>query len=104
MEIKLSVAVITFNEEKNIARCLDSVKNIADEILVVDSYSTDRTEEICKEYKTVFIKNEFEGHVQQKNFALEKCTGDYILSLDADEALRSLQNFFNEYDSIGDYI
>lgn len=84
---KLSVVIITFNEEKNISRCLQSVKMIADEILVVDSYSTDRTEEICESYNVRFIKNKFEGHVEQKNFTLENASFDLILSLDADEAL-----------------
>jgi glycosyltransferase involved in cell wall biosynthesis len=84
---KLSVVIITFNEEENIARCLDSVKEIADEIVVVDSFSTDKTEDICKEYKTVFYKKKFEGHIQQKNDAASKATFDYVLSLDADEVL-----------------
>lgn len=85
--IKLTVAIITFNEEKNIARCLDSVLEIADEILVVDSFSTDKTESICEQYKVRFIKNHFQGHIEQKNFALRLATFDYVLSLDADEVL-----------------
>jgi len=85
--IKLTVAIITFNEERNIARCIGSVKEIADEILVVDSFSTDKTEEICLSLGAKFIKNPFEGHIQQKNFALKLSTFDYVLSLDADEAL-----------------
>ncbi len=85
--IKLTVAIITFNEERNIARCIGSVKEIADEILVVDSFSTDKTEEICLSLGARFIKNPFQGHIQQKNFALELATFDYVLSLDADEAL-----------------
>ncbi|MGZ3787681.1 MAG: glycosyltransferase family 2 protein [Bacteriovorax sp.] len=85
--IKLTVAIITFNEERNIARCLDSVKEIADEILVVDSFSTDKTEFICNQYQVRFVKNPFKGHIEQKNFALELSTHDYVLSLDADEAL-----------------
>lgn len=85
--IKLSVAIITFNEEKRIARCLESVKSMADEIIVIDSYSTDQTEEICKKYPVNFIKNKFSGHVEQKNFALSKTQFEYVLSLDADEVL-----------------
>lgn len=85
--IKLSVAIITFNEEKNIARAITSVKEIADEILVVDSFSTDKTEEICNSFGVRFIKNPFKGHIEQKNYALELCTHEYILSIDADEAL-----------------
>lgn len=83
----LSVVIITLNEEKNIGRCLASVKEIADEIIVVDSFSTDRTEAICKEYGATFIQNPFKGHIEQKNFALDQATSDFILSLDADEAL-----------------
>lgn len=85
--IQLSVAIITFNEEHNIERCIKSVQDIADEILVVDSFSTDKTEEICSRHNVNFIKNKFEGHIQQKNFALDKAQHDYVLSLDADEAL-----------------
>jgi glycosyltransferase involved in cell wall biosynthesis len=85
--IKLSVAIITFNEERNIGRCLESIKNIADEIVIVDSGSTDRTKEICLRHGATFFYNKFEGHIEQKNFAAEKCSHDYILSIDADEAL-----------------
>lgn len=84
---KLSIVIITFNEEKNIRRCLDSVKEVADEIIVVDSYSTDATEAICHEFGAKFSQNPFEGHIQQKNHAMHLASGDYILSLDADEAL-----------------
>ncbi|MEN7547434.1 glycosyltransferase family 2 protein [Rapidithrix thailandica] len=87
--MKLSAVVITYNEEKNIERCLQSLQNVADEILVVDSFSTDRTEEICAKYKVRFITNPFEGHIQQKNWATGQATYDYVLSLDADEALSS---------------
>ncbi len=86
---KLSVVIITFNEELNIARCLDSVTGVADEIIVVDSYSTDMTEEICKKYDVTFIKQEFLGYIEQKTFALQFANNDYVLSLDADEALSS---------------
>ena len=85
--IQLSVVVITFNEERNIARCLDSVKEIADEIVVVDSYSTDRTVEICKAYGAKVIQHQFDGHIQQKNYALAQSSLYAVLSLDADEEL-----------------
>ena len=87
MENKISAVIITFNEEDNIGRCLESIRNVADEIVVVDSFSSDRTEEICDQYKVVFLKHEFEGHKEQKNYALAQAKGDFILSLDADEAL-----------------
>ena len=83
----ISVVIITFNEEQNIGRCLQSVQDIAKEILVVDSFSTDRTEAICKEFGVRFIQHPFEGHIQQKNYAITQATYPHILSLDADEAL-----------------
>lgn len=85
--MKLSVVIITFNEEKNIERCLLSVQDLADEILVVDSFSKDKTLVICEKYKARVIQNPFEGHIQQKNFAMNQAANDWILSLDADEAL-----------------
>lgn len=85
--IKLTVAIITYNEEKNIGRCISSVQAIADEILVVDSNSLDKTEEICNAFGVRFVKNPFVGHIEQKNYALEHSSHDYVLSLDADEAL-----------------
>lgn len=85
--ISLSVVIITFNEEKNIERCLKSVQNVADEIVVVDSFSTDRTKEICEKYKVKFLKNTFVGHIEQKNWAVLQANSNFILSLDADEAL-----------------
>jgi glycosyltransferase involved in cell wall biosynthesis len=84
---KISVVIITFNEEKNIGRCLDSVQSIADEIVVVDSFSKDQTKEICEQYSVRFLEHAFEGHVEQKNWAADQATYDYVLSLDADEAV-----------------
>jgi glycosyltransferase involved in cell wall biosynthesis len=84
---KISAVIITFNEEKNIERCLLSLIGVADEIIVVDSFSTDKTEEICSKYAVRFIKNPFEGHIQQKNYAMNQASYSYVLSLDADEAL-----------------
>ena len=85
--IKLSVVIITFNEEKNIARCIASVKKIADDIVVVDSFSTDGTQEICLELGVRFVSHAFEGHIQQKNWAITQALYPHILSVDADEAL-----------------
>lgn len=84
---KLSVVIITYNEERNIARCLKSVKDIADEIVVVDSLSEDSTVEICESYGARVISHPFEGHIKQKNFAISQATYPHQLSLDADEAL-----------------
>jgi glycosyltransferase involved in cell wall biosynthesis len=84
---KLSAVIITFNEEKNIGRCIESIKNIADEILILDSNSTDQTAAIAKSRGAVVIKESFRGHIQMKNRAVELAANNYILSLDADEAL-----------------
>lgn len=85
--IKLSVLIITMNEERNIGRCLASVKNIADEIVVVDSGSTDNTQALCEAEGVRFYFHSFEGHIEQKNYALSKASFSHVLSLDADEAL-----------------
>ncbi len=87
MGVKISAAIITYNEERNIARCIESLLPVVDEVLVVDSYSTDKTQYICEQYPVRFIQHTFEGHIQQKNKALELATYDHIISLDADEAL-----------------
>ena len=84
---KISAVIITYNEELFIDKCLASLEGIADEIVVVDSFSTDATEEICKKYNVRFVKHAFEGFRDQKNFALKLATHKNILSLDADEAL-----------------
>jgi glycosyltransferase involved in cell wall biosynthesis len=84
---KISAVIITYNEELFIEKCLASLEGIADEIIVVDSFSTDGTEEKCKKYNVRFIKHAFEGYRDQKNYALKFANYKYILSLDADEAL-----------------
>ncbi len=84
---KISGVIIAFNEEKNIERCINSLRKVCDEIIVVDSYSTDRTEEICRSLNVRFFQNPFGGYREQKNYALQFASFDYVLSLDADEAL-----------------
>lgn len=83
----LSAVIIAFNEERNIGRCLDSLSSIADEILVIDSGSTDKTQSICEEKGARVMDHPFEGHVEQKNWAWNQSKGSWILSLDADECL-----------------
>src|SRR6202012_4230493 len=82
----LSVAIVTFNEEENLARTLASV-TWADQILVIDSGSTNRTVEIARSFNATVPERPWPGFAAQKNFALSQCTGDWILSLDADEEL-----------------
>ncbi|MFM7233633.1 MAG: glycosyltransferase family 2 protein [Flavobacteriales bacterium] len=85
--MKLSVVIITLNEERNLPRCLASLQGVADEVVVVDSFSNDGTRAIAEQSGARFIEHAFEGHIQQKNFALSCATHEWILSLDADEAL-----------------
>lgn len=84
---QISAVIITYNEERDIERCLRSIQGIVDEIVVVDSFSTDNTEDICKRYNVKFEKHEFNGYRDQKNYALSLASFNHILSLDADEAL-----------------
>jgi glycosyltransferase involved in cell wall biosynthesis len=87
--VTLSVVIITNNEEANLARTLESVKALVSdgkgEIIVVDSGSTDRTVEIAKSFGAKVFVEEWKGYAAQKNSAIDKATGDWILSLDADE-------------------
>jgi glycosyltransferase involved in cell wall biosynthesis len=86
-QVKLSAVIITFNEEKNIERCLQSLQGVADEIVVVDSCSTDATVEICRRYNAAVVEQKWLGYGAQKNFANGIAKHEYILSIDADEAL-----------------
>jgi len=85
---KLSVVLATFNEEENLSGCLDSVSGLADEIIIVDGSSTDKTVEIAKKYdaKVVITENKKNFHIN-KQMAIDMATGDWILQLDADERI-----------------
>jgi len=85
--LKLSGVIITYNEERNIERCLQSLIDVVDEIVVVDSFSTDNTKTICKRFNVNFIEQKFLGYIEQKNFALKQAKHNYIVALDGDEAL-----------------
>jgi len=84
---RISGIIITFNESRNIADCIQSLENVVDEIIVVDSFSTDDTTAIAQSMGAIVHQNKFEGHIEQKNWAASKAKFDYILSLDADERL-----------------
>ena len=84
--MKISAAIITFNEERNIARALESLR-CCDEIVVVDSGSTDRTVELATKLGARVIDMAWRGYAGQKNYASDQCEHDWVLSLDADEAL-----------------
>ena len=85
--MQISAVIITHNEERNIRRCLNSVQSVADEIVVVDSLSDDKTEEICNEFNVKFVKQQWLGYSEQKNLANNLASNDWILSIDADEEL-----------------
>lgn len=94
----LSVVIITFNEEQNIRRCIESVQRIADEIIVLDSFSTDQTVEIARSLGAIVHTEKFRGYIGQKNHAIWLATHNYILSLDGDEALneKSIDSILEE--------
>lgn len=84
---KISAVIITKNEEKNIERCIQSLIGIVDEIIVLDSFSDDKTEEICKQYNVIFAQKEFKGYASAKNAGNDLANFPYIFSIDADEEL-----------------
>jgi (heptosyl)LPS beta-1,4-glucosyltransferase len=85
--MKISAVIITFNEQKNIERCINSLTNIADEIIVIDSFSTDNTKQICLQKNVTFVESKWQGYAATKNYGNSIAAHDYILSLDADEAI-----------------
>tara|TARA_R110002049_G_scaffold45594_1_gene132890 strand:- start:23455 stop:24213 length:759 start_codon:yes stop_codon:yes gene_type:complete len=106
--IKLSAIIITYNEEEHLEKCLSSLMDVANEIIVVDSFSTDKTQEICATFNVRLIEHGFEGYIEQKNYALSLAKYDYILSLDGDEALSeklkaSILKVKNNFDYDGYY-
>ncbi|RZK90827.1 MAG: glycosyltransferase, partial [Hymenobacter sp.] len=87
--VPLSVVVITFNEEANIARCLAALADVADEVLVVDSFSTDGTVEICRQHGARVVQNAFAGYVQQKNFATDQAqlVGEHFVGIELEHVV-----------------
>ncbi|MGD8593365.1 MAG: glycosyltransferase family 2 protein [Gammaproteobacteria bacterium] len=104
---KISACIISFNEEKKIEDCLKSLQPVVDEIIVVDSLSTDKTLEIVAKYTDKIFEQKFLGHVEQKNLAVSKASHDWILSLDCDERLsaqlqdsiKNIKNNLSLYDA-----
>ncbi|MEM9846847.1 MAG: glycosyltransferase family 2 protein [Bacteroidota bacterium] len=87
MKVPISVTIITKDEAENIEACIQAALRVADEIIVVDSLSTDGTQQLCQILGATVIERPFEGYVEQKNAAVAAASFDYILSLDADEVL-----------------
>lgn len=85
----ISSAIITLNEERNIERCIRSLQSFSDEIIVLDSLSTDRTKEICESLGVQFVERAWEGYSASKNYLNSLAKSDYIFSIDADEAVSS---------------
>ena len=83
---KISVTIITFNEEKNIERCLKSLQ-WADEIVILDSFSSDRTMEICRNYTEKVFQEKWQGYGKQKNLCASRTSQRWVLNIDADEAV-----------------
>lgn len=87
MPNKLSAVIITLNESKNIERCILSLVDVVDEIVVIDSFSTDNTVALAKSLGAVVFQEKWQGYSATKNFGHQKANSDYVLSIDADEAL-----------------
>ena len=84
---KLSTVIMTFNESAHIGRCIESVLAVSDQILVVDSFSTDETVQIAEELGATVILNKFDGYIEQRRFCIEKATYPFVFVIDADEAV-----------------
>jgi len=82
---EISAVIIVFNEAQNIRRCIDSVKGLVSEIIVIDSMSTDETAEICRSMGCTVVQREFDGFGTQKQFAVDQASNDWVFSIDADE-------------------
>lgn len=87
MSTNISAVIITHNEENNIEDCIKSLKGIVDEVIVVDSFSTDNTQQICERLGANFFQRKWEGYSSAKNWGNSLSKGNYILSIDADERL-----------------
>ena len=84
---KISVIILTFNEEKNIERAIISAKQLTDDIVVADSFSTDATSAICKKLEVNFTQHKWLGYGPQRNLAAAQAKYNWILCIDADEAI-----------------
>ena len=100
-DLKISVIILTFNEEIHIERCIKSINKNVDEIIIIDNFSTDKTIEICSKYKKVrFYKHKFKNHANQLNWAIRnlKIKSKWLIRIDADEIVE--KNFFKKVKKI----
>ena len=100
-KIPISAVVLTYNEELNLRNCLKSISDLVDEIIIIDSFSTDKTIEIAEEFNSIVYQNKFDTHSKQWKWALEhaQINNEWILGLDSDQSLsdnlkEELRNFF----------
>lgn len=103
---KLSAIIIVYNEEKNIKECLESI-NWVDEIIIVDSFSQDKTVKICQQFTNKIFQRQWPGYAAQKQFALDHATYRWVLSIDADERVtnelqQEIRNVLKSNNSIYD--
>ena len=90
---KLSTVIMTFNESAHIGRCIESVLPFSDEVLVVDSFSTDNTVQIAKELGAKVFQNKFDGYIEQRKVCIKKATYPFVFVIDADEAVNDELKF-----------
>jgi glycosyltransferase involved in cell wall biosynthesis len=101
---KLSATIITFNEEDNISGCIDSLRQVAEEIIVLDSFSSDRTVSVAISKGAIVKQAQFNGYIEQKNRSLSFCRYNYVLCLDADERIiEKLARSISAYEKIKDH-
>ncbi len=104
--LKISVCIITKNEERYIRRCLESIKDVVDEIIVLDGCSEDKTIEICKEYTERVYTHKFSGSfAEERTIVLSMAKYDWILQIDADETISiKLQKYIKEFKEDNEYV
>jgi glycosyltransferase involved in cell wall biosynthesis len=103
--IPLSAVVITFNNAKKLAKCIEALRGVTDDIVVVDSFSTDNTAQICQEKNVRYFQKAWIGYSDQKNFGNEQAKNDWIVSIDDDEFISEVlaKNILEKFDKIPDF-
>ena len=108
-KLPISCFIIAMNEEERIARTIKSVIDFMDEVIVIDSGSTDKTEQICRDLGVTFLTNDWSGYGPQKRFGEEQCKHDWVLNIDADEVVTKalmdeiIEKFKGDYAKVDGY-